>query len=296
MSDIQNHPVAPQAQMQRQAQQRQILAMMGIEQWVRPNTPTLAIDEIASAPVTSELDSSNEQASINLASDSQAPVSLDEQDGNQLDSADFDIASSNFSVSNLSDMPDTDILPTDNKAADVGTALDVENLEESTAPTLESSLEQLVEKVTAPVTASSFHADLDDNLDNSLNDNLDESLHKVAPFDLQGGRYGNWVLMVDIQALNNDSQKLWQNITQALSLTCESSSFPICEGMDTVELANASLAGYIFKIGRHEDIQVASLTALPEGLTHPNLAEMPTLDEMLADSGLKRELWQQISQ
>ena len=123
----------------------------------------------------------------------------------------------------------------------------------------------------------------------------EESFKKVAPFDLQGGRYGDWVILVDIQALNYDSQKLWKNITQALSISCETTSFPICEGMDTAELANASLAGYVFKIGRSEEIQVVTLTALPEGLEHPNLKTAPTLDEMLTDSNLKRQLWEQLS-
>ncbi|GAF54271.1 DNA polymerase III subunit psi [Psychrobacter sp. JCM 18900] len=101
--------------------------------------------------------------------------------------------------------------------------------------------------------------------------------------------------MVDIKALNSDSQKLWQNITQALSITCETTSFPICDGMDTAELANASLAGYIFRIGRSEEIKVAALTALPDGLQHPNLTTVPTLEEMLVDSDTKRQLWEQIS-
>ena len=123
----------------------------------------------------------------------------------------------------------------------------------------------------------------------------EESFTKVAPFDLQGGRYGDWVILVDIHALNHDSQKLWQNITQVLSISCETTSFPICEGMDTAELANASLAGYVFKIGRSEEIQVVTLTALPEGLEHPNRTTAPTLDEMLTDSNLKRQLWEQLS-
>ena len=123
----------------------------------------------------------------------------------------------------------------------------------------------------------------------------ENSFKKVVPFDLQGGRYGDWVILVDIQALNNDSQKLWQNITQALSISCETTSFPICEGMDTAELANASLAGYVFKIGRSEEIKVAALTALPDGLEHPNLSTVPTLDDMLADSSLKCQLWEQLS-
>ncbi|WP_254423090.1 hypothetical protein [Psychrobacter sp. DAB_AL32B] len=78
-------------------------------------------------------------------------------------------------------------------------------------------------------------------------------------------------------------------------MTCETTSFPICEGMDTAELANASLAGYVFKIGRSEEIQVAALTLLPDGLEHPNLTTAPTLDEMLTDSRLKRQLWKLLS-
>jgi hypothetical protein len=65
--------------------------------------------------------------------------------------------------------------------------------------------------------------------------------------------------------------------------------------MDTAELANASLAGYVFKIGRSEEIQVAALTALPEGLEHPNMTTVPTLDEMLKDSLLKRQFWETLS-
>ena len=117
----------------------------------------------------------------------------------------------------------------------------------------------------------------------------------MLPFSLHGGRYGNWVILVDMQTLSGDSQKLWQNITQALSMTCETTAFPICAGMDTAELANASLAGYVFKIGRSEEVQVAALTALPDGLTHPALTTLPTLDEMLANSRLKRQFWQQIA-
>ena len=103
------------------------------------------------------------------------------------------------------------------------------------------------------------------------------------------------MILVDIQALNHDSQKLWQNITQALSISCETTSFPICEGMDTAELANASLAGYVFKIGRSEEIKIAALTVLPDGLEHPSVTTVPTLDEMLTDSSLKRQLWEQLS-
>ena len=65
--------------------------------------------------------------------------------------------------------------------------------------------------------------------------------------------------------------------------------------MDTLELANASIAGYIFKIGRSDTIKVASLTPLPSGLRYANRVIVPTLAEMLEDAMLKQHLWQQLS-
>ena len=151
-------------------------------------------------------------------------------------------------------------------------------------------IDEVVQSTTAPI--ASHQLSQSSHNSDSVND---DSLKKVAPFSLQGGRYGDWVILVDIQALNNDSQKLWNNITQALSMTHETTSFPICAGMDTVELANASLAGYVFRIGLREEIKVAALTVLPEGLQHPNLMTVPTLDDMIADSDAKRQLWERIS-
>lgn len=249
---------------QRQVQQRQILAMMGIRQWIQPDSTTLKIADIANpvAPVQPLIDnpvaeSTIDDSSVNLIATTQ-PVMTNVADNKQ-----------SFS-----------------QADSVSAALidaAIEDIE--ITQTVTDSIAPLVTKVTAPVEF--------DSLD--TNDN-NKALDKVVSFNLQGGRYGNWVLIVDIQALDSDSEKLWQNITQALSLECETSSFPICVGMNTAELANASLAGYIFKIGHSEDIVVAALTALSDGLTHPNLTTVPTLEAMLADSSLKRQLWEQISQ
>lgn len=274
MSDIQDtqrqtSTITSLSVTQKMVQQRQILAMMGIGQWVQPDSLTLNIADIAannlplvSAPVIIEdaLDS-------NLESNHQIVETLTEQ------------ASSTNTVEGQNIARDDEIKPTSVAVTDYRF--------DSIDP-----VEPLVEPAVAPLLAQattskphSYHADKDELI---LQD-------KVAPFDLQGGLYGRWVLMVDIQALDSDSQKLWQNIVQALSLDCETTSFPICAGMDTAELANASLAGYLFRIGRSEEIQVAALTEIPKGLTHPNLADTPTLSEMLADSTLKRKLWQQIS-
>jgi len=263
-------------------QQRQILAMMGIGQWVRPDSPTLKISDIenrageeqASAALTEQQPVLDEQVESGVAIDHlvdkrsmTAPVALDDE-ATTTEHAPFNSFSEDgFDVDKANTSNNNDSLNASSKSYnfdDLNTFSEPSSVEQANTASASSDL--------APV-----------------------SSEKVAPFDLQGARFGNWVLIVDIQALNDASQKLWQNITQALSLDCETSSFPICAGMDTAELANASLAGYIFKIAQSEDIQVAVLTALPDGLSHPKFATTPSLEAMLEDSLLKREFWQQIS-
>ncbi|WP_201567943.1 DNA polymerase III subunit psi [Psychrobacter sp. JCM 18900] len=307
MSDTQD----PLTVLQRHMQQRQILAMMGINQWVQPESKTINMADIATASVeqshidSTDIESNNNEvvASVGVVDTVDQPTDgydindynangyvADEYDADlqatteqtaseqspvtySFDSVDSSAASSNIvsssTGSNYHDIPST----ASNQTAVTSTNAPIEQPQFAQNNFLQSDFPQ-------------------SNNDDSIND---DSLKKVAPFDLQGGRYGDWVILVDIKALNSDSQKLWQNITQALSITCETTSFPICDGMDTAELANASLAGYIFRIGRSEEIKVAALTALPDGLQHPNLTTVPTLEEMLVDSDTKRQLWEQIS-
>ncbi|MGP5406912.1 hypothetical protein ACTXLW_04795 [Psychrobacter celer] len=274
MSDIQD----PQIVLQRRVQQRQILAMMGIDQWVRPDAATLSMADI---PAISESRSNLTSPSISLTSSQRSPVS---------DVSDSDAAWNTQSPVNdrhphrVDDGSSNHVDTSDTSSYHDDAYLDGE----PALPTVAQVVAPLVDAVkTTTAAPSAIHASADKY--------ADESNKKVLPFSLQGGRYGNWVILVDMQTLSGDSQKLWQNITQALSMTCETTAFPICAGMDTAELANASLAGYVFKIGRSEEVQVAALTALPDGLTHPALTTIPTLDEMLADSRLKRQFWQQIA-
>ncbi|MGO2884488.1 MAG: hypothetical protein ACTICE_04145 [Psychrobacter celer] len=274
MSDIQD----PQIVLQRRVQQRQILAMMGIDQWVRPDAATLSMTDI---PAISESRSNLSSPSISLTSSQRSPVS---------DVSDSEAAWNTQSPVNdrhphrIDDGSSNHLDTSDTSSYHDDAYLDGEHA----LPTVAQVVAPLVDAVKTTTAAPSVvHASADKY--------ADESNKKVLPFSLQGGRYGNWVIMVDMQTLSGDSQKLWQNITQALSMTCETTAFPICAGMDTAELANASLAGYVFKIGRSEEVQVAALTALPDELTHPALTTLPTLDEMLADSRLKRQFWQQIA-
>ena len=288
MSDIQD----PLIVLQHRMQQRQILAMMGINQWVQPSSETMNIADI-SAPTLPEQTTANSTLS-NASTPSNATAS------SATSTEQPSLASSNIESPNInaiSDMVDDESNHSYDDANETG--LSQSDQQSPVTYSFDSTAPDISKPAVTSLVNTVVQQAAIDNVNNapSFEDRRfkENSFKKVVPFDLQGGRYGDWVILVDIQALNNDSQKLWQNITQALSISCETTSFPICEGMDTAELANASLAGYIFKIGRREEIKVAALTALPDGLEHPNLSTVPTLDDMLADSSLKRQLWEQLS-
>lgn len=298
MSDIQD----PLIVLQHRMQQRQILAMMGINQWVQPSSETMNIADI-SAPTLPEQTTANSTLSNASTPSNAAASSATSTEQPSIESS--NIASSNIESPNInaiSDMLDDESNHSYDDANETGLSHSdpqspVTYHFDSTAPVISKpAVTSLVNTVVQQTALGDINnvASFEDS-SSKENNFKDDIFKKVAPFDLQGGRYGDWVILVDIQALNNDSQKLWQNITQALSISCETTSFPICEGMDTAELANASLAGYVFKIGRREEIKVAALTVLPDGLEHPNFTTVPTLDEMLKDSKLKRQLWEQLS-
>ena len=279
MSDVQDNIILRQRQMQ----QRQILAMMGIPQWVQADSPTINMADMVLPEATLNHNVTTDTHILNAEQTRvQSPT-------NQSLTHQSQELQSGSPVSSLNEN-----IPTHYSETHLNTALQSPvNLTDDTNPnqTAEKtySIDTLshVSQVVEPL--------VDSLIDKFGSQEADDSQATVIPFDLQGGRYGNWVLLVDIQALTSVSQKLWQNITQALSLSCETSSFPICAGMDTAELANASLAGYIFKLGRREDIHVAALTTLPDGLHHPNMVSVPTLDEILGNAGLKRILWEKVS-
>ena len=295
MSDIQD----PLIVLQHRMQQRQILAMMGINQWVQPSSETLSIADI-SAPALPDAVTAN--ASI-VASHSNATASTTSTEQPSIEFS--NIASSNITSPNIhaiSGMVDDESNHSYDDANETG--LSHSDPQSPVTYHFDSTAPDISKPAVTSLANTVVQQSAIDNVNNAVsfedssskeNNFKDDIFKKVAPFDLQGGRYGDWVILVDIQALNNDSQKLWQNVTQALSISCETTSFPICEGMDTAELANASLAGYVFKIGRREEIKVAALTVLPDGLEHPNFTTVPTLDEMLKDSKLKRQLWEQLS-
>ena len=293
MSDIQD----PLIVLQHRMQQRQILAIMGINQWVQPSSETLSIADI-SAPALPDAVTANAR----ITSHSTASTTSTEQPSVEFsNNKSSHIASPNIHA--ISGMVDDESI---NHYYDDANETGLSHSDPQSPVTyhFDSTAPDISKPAVTSLANTVVQQSAIDNVNNAVsfedssskeNNFKDDIFKKVAPFDLQGGRYGDWVILVDIQALNHNSQKLWQNITQALSISCETTSFPICEGMDTAELANASLAGYVFKIGRREEIKVAALTVLPDGLEHPNFTTVPTLDEMLKDSKLKRQLWEQLS-
>ena len=295
MSDIQD----PLSVLQRRVQQRQILAMMGINQWVRPESSTVNIADITIDSVEHSNSGSIDTESASAGAAVETVVQpTSGYDTNDSYSSNHDDVNNDAHGLGIHEQAATEQSPVtysfDSMGNEISATSDAPRLHNS--PDIESNqtaaffIDEVVQSTTAPI--ASHQLSQSNHNSDSVND---DSLKKVAPFSLQGGRYGDWVILVDIQALNSDSQKLWNNITQALSMTHETTSFPICAGMDTVELANASLAGYVFRIGLREEIKVAALTVLPEGLQHPNLMTVPTLDDMIADSDAKRQLWERIS-
>ncbi|WP_025651178.1 MULTISPECIES: hypothetical protein [unclassified Psychrobacter] len=293
MSDIQD----PLIVLQHRMQQRQILAMMGINQWVQPSSETLSIADISAPALPEQTVANSTLANASTPSNATASSATSTEQPS-LESSNIE----SLNINAISGMVDDE----SNHSYDDANETGLSQSDQQSPATY--SFDSTVPDISKPAVTSLVNTVVQqaaiDNVNNAPsfedssfteNNFKDDSFKKVVPFDLQGGRYGDWVILVDIQALNYDSQKLWQNITQALSINCETTSFPICEGMDTAELANASLAGYVFKIGRREEIKVAALTVLPDGLEHPNFTTVPTLDEMLTDSSLKRQLWEQLS-
>ena len=299
MSDIQD----PLIVLQHRMQQRQILAMMGIKQWVQPSTETMNIADI-SAPAI--LDSISSDPIVNKHNptpiSSTTSIKQPSIESPHIDAINVEMSPRIASADSPSSSVDDESIHHYYDNVDVDdneTSLSYPDQQSPVTYNFDSTVPDISSKAVKPLIDTVVQQAAISNINNADGFKKDgfkeENFKKVVPFDLQGGRYGDWVILVDIQALNNDSQKLWQNITQALSIDCETTSFPICEGMDTAELANASLAGYVFKIGRSEEIKVAALTPLPDGLEHPNLTIVSTLDEMLGDSRLKRQLWEMLS-
>ena len=236
-------------------QQRQILAMMGLDIWVQRDSPTLSVNYETYQQQNNELQSVNE-----------------------LQSTAVNAAVNNPSTPELTQQPDTNQASVNNPVSDEA------DIKKTLAHNPIQALKQKLDVKQA-------------NENNKVKISLTDSLQQVDPFEIVGVHFKNWVLIADIEALKDPPKlKLWENIIAALSLNPQSLKFPICEGISDKESANASVAGFIFRLAKNNEVNVAALTAMPKNIGHPNIKEIPTLAAMLANSEMKKQLWQRLNQ
>lgn len=275
---------------QRQVYQRQILAMMGVTPWVSRDAARLPI-EFASRQ-TDLGSAAGMDAAVTEPQLLKHPKQLIAAEASN-DAVDLDVIQP--ASESVIGGAHPDIAADDSKA--LATQPEVENREHAIkGPNRTLNLTTKASSSQAPVSVGEGDGVTDNPLAyKDANDNSEQQI-AVAPFTLQGVSYNNWVLLVDLANLNERSQILWQNLQQGLSLLPDQLSFPFCETMSTLDMANASLAGFVFKLGNSERVQVSALTELPEGLDHERMLRTPLLDEMIAEPKLKRQLWQLISQ
>lgn len=108
MSDIQD----PQLVLQHRVQQRQILAMMGINQWVQPSSETLNISDIAASTVMPSMTQSDSTSSnVKTQPNNEQPVvsivNPDEENVEILDSsADHNVSAYPYNEAGTDDLQD----------------------------------------------------------------------------------------------------------------------------------------------------------------------------------------------
>lgn len=129
-------------------------------------------------------------------------------------------------------------------------------------------------------------------------------------FDMQGIRYGRWVLMADVLGLDDELASIWHSLKNALAnhATHQQMNYvvhEVCYPMINTDSdyrehhdllpADAVFWGFLFGLGADNDTWVACLTPLPDVDTTQQFKQLPTLLQMLADPKLKKQLWATIT-
>lgn len=262
---------------QRQVQRRQILSMIGVTPWVSRKALTHDVQELMATLDADAQPLDTHQASPTKAANSEPIPSATDSLSAPTHGADYE---NNYADNQISASANV-VISDDSAAYPNALTTDNENHVSVSAP---SALEPVV-------SGETFNDEFSDDEDD---DGADVEV-AIEPFTLQGLSYNDWVLLVDVANLSSPAQKLWQNMQIGLSTTVEQLAFPFCKSMSTLDMANASLAGFVFKLGHSEHIQVAALTDLPEGLDHALMVRTPLLEEMLSEPAYKKQLWQLLS-
>ncbi len=297
--------------------QRQILNHIGIDYWISRSTLDQANTQIVSI------------VPFHCHSSQDKPISITEivnaDDVDNIDNVksidivvdeDVGVSNKNFTAQNITVQNATaqPALAANNKVEKIPVMAN-SIVEKNTTEALESSAVGGVTD-TAIIDKNINNKNIiDDELNNpqavqppkDIKIHITDNRQKIRPFHIQAMVYRHWLLLVELTELqkNIEMQTLWDNICQVLAEAVDQLRFPLitdatilnssAEPMDTVQLANASLAGFIFRMMKTEQVKLAKLTPLAEGLYDERFVDVPTLKQMLTEPKSKRQFWQTLS-
>lgn len=129
-------------------------------------------------------------------------------------------------------------------------------------------------------------------------------------YQLQGVRYRDWLVVVDMTHLDTNAQSLWFSLSQALTNHAQTHglawrvhevAYPFVED-DYAEHQNFTPAQDVFlgfMIGLAlpnalSAFRVAFLTPLPDGIDYLVSHDLPSIDDMIKNANHKRALWQKV--
>lgn len=217
------------------------------------------------------------------------------------------------------------VVAVDNIRVDAPVALEDNHLSLVTTaqpPIDEQHVEPPAPTAIQPASLEQFNSEVMDNAVtlNALNaywsdvEPRDEvAIHPASPlvmvkrFRIQAMVAGDWLLLVDEAALQQDSrqQTLWQNIATALQATVHYYMFPLLDTVDklpisaqhmmsNVNMAMAAFEGFVFAVTQGKGRAMGNVTCLPSYFDTIEITPLPTLAQMLQDPQSKRKFWQMI--
>lgn len=135
--------------------------------------------------------------------------------------------------------------------------------------------------------------------------------HLDVRFALQGVRFGQWVLIVDVLMMNRDEQSLWQSLKNALSnqanhqpitIFYREITYPLIKnefrsdvGLNPAQYTfDGFVIGLCVSAGQHQAVQVAFLTDMPTAIITQTTQSLPNIHQMMMNPALKKQFWQTV--
>lgn len=257
-------------------QQRQILALMGVDLWAQRQIQTVCVDY-------DEVYTAHQEQSLAQRQQAHTPV-----DTGELSPTQGNVPNEQSPVDNNTHGLSEDDSQQQALAPNQPASLDKSSTPSSLGPDPIGTIKRSVDIQDRAV------ADLDASQSASQRHEL--SLEQVEPFEIMGVRYKDWVILADVVHLReSQSVSLWENILLGLSVKAQNQKFPICEGITDKESANASVAGFVFRLAQSECDKIIAVTPLPTCLEIDSISYGPYLSQMIEDPDEKRLFWQQIN-